>query len=72
MAKVVLKKDESFESMLRRWKKKVKKDTIMEDMQKHEYYKSYSVKKREKKAESMKRIAIAEKKLAKFRDKYNQ
>ena len=57
---------EDLESMLRRFKRKVEKEEILEDMRKHEYYKSPSVKKREKHENALKRAAITQRKLEKI------
>lgn len=57
---------EDLESMLRRFKRKVEKEEILEDMRKHEFYKSPSVKKREKHENALKRAAIAQRKLEKI------
>ena len=67
MATVYLRKEETTESLIRRWKKKVEKEGIMEDMNKHDYYVAPSEKRRLKKKESQKRIRLLEKKLAKYR-----
>lgn len=79
MAKVYAKYDkesrtsESLDSLIRRFKKGVEKEGILEDMKKHEYYKSKSVKKRLKHEEALKNLHIIEmkklKKAAKNRGK---
>lgn len=61
MAKVVQYVDEmtgekeSVDSMIRRFKKLVIKDNLMDDIRKHEYYKSKSQKRREKRKEAERR-----------------
>ena len=61
MAKVVQHVDEmtgekeSVDSMIRRFKKLVIKDNLMDDVRKHEYYKSKSQKRREKRKEAERR-----------------
>lgn len=62
MAKVVARKDESVESLIRRFKKKVDKDGILMDMYNKEFYKSPSVKRREKHENALKRARKAAKK----------
>lgn len=47
--------DESFDSMLRRFKKEVLKSEILKDVRKHEYYIAPSEKRRIKSAEAQKR-----------------
>lgn len=49
MATVRSNNHEPLESMLRKFKKKVVKEGIMEDMKKKEFYKKPSIKKKEKK-----------------------
>lgn len=48
MATVRSNNHEPLESMLRKFKKKVVKEGIMEDMKKKEFYKKPSIKKKEK------------------------
>lgn len=66
MAKVTAHPGESAESLIRRFKKKVEKAGILEDMRKHEFYKSPSVKKREKHENAMKRAAKAARKFKRW------
>ena len=66
MATVYARKGESNESLIRRFKKKVEKEGILEEMSKKEYYISPSEKRRLEKKESEKRAAILARKLAKF------
>lgn len=49
------KPDETFDSMLRRFKKSVVKSEVLKDLRKHEYYVSPSEKRRLKSAEAQKR-----------------
>lgn len=75
MAKVYARYDkesrtyESLDSMIRRFKKSVEKEGILEDMKKHEFYKSKSVKKRLKHEEALKNQHIAEMKRLKKAEK---
>ena len=69
MATVYVRKEEKLDSMIRRWKKKVEKEGILNDMAKFDYYLSPMEKKRAKKKEAQKRVRILEKKLAKFQNK---
>ncbi len=55
MAMVVAKPGESFESMYRRFKKKVVRDEIIPELRKREYYVSPSQKRRLKKEAAIKR-----------------
>lgn len=66
MAKVIARPEESVESLIRRFRKKVEKAGILDDMRKHEYYKSPAVKKREKHENAMKRAAKAARKFRKW------
>lgn len=69
MATVYAKKEDTVENMIRRWKKKVEKEGILEDMAKFEYYLSPMEKKRAKKKEAQKRARVFERKLAKAQNK---
>ncbi len=69
MATVYAKKDEPVESLIRKWKKKVEKEGILDDMAKFDYYLSPMEKKRAKKKEAQKRARVLERKLAKFQNK---
>lgn len=66
MAKVKVRIDqatgekESLESLIRRFKKLVLKENLMLELRKHEYYKSKSVKRREK-SETARRLAESKK-----------
>lgn len=66
MAKVVLRKDETQEALIRRFKKRVEKEGIIEDIRKHEYFKSPAIKAREKHEAALKRAAKAARKFKKF------
>ena len=57
MAKVTAHRDESLDSLIRKFKKKVEKEAIMDDMRKKQFYKSPSLKKREKHEAALKRAA---------------
>ena len=78
MAKVYARYDkesrtyESLDSMIRRFKKSVEKEGILEDMKKHEFYKSKSVKKRLKHEEALKNQHIIEMKKLKKAEKNNK
>lgn len=64
MATVRSSNHEPLESMLRKFKKKVVKEGIMEDMKKKEFYKKHSIKKKEKSEAARK---LAEKSTKKFK-----
>lgn len=66
MAMVIAKKDETFDSLYRRFKKKVANDGILIDLRKTEYYVPKSEKKRLKHEMALKRQRIADKKKKKF------
>lgn len=68
MAKVTARRDESLDSLIRRFKKKVEKEAIMDDMRKKQFYKAPSLKKREKHEAALKRAAKAARKLQKNTD----
>ena len=55
MAKVIAYKDESLESLIRRFKKKIEREDLL--MRKKDFYKSPSLKKREKHENALKRAA---------------
>ena len=55
MAKVIKRKDESFDSLMKRFKKKVEADGIMRELRKREFYLSPAQKRRAKSAEAQKR-----------------
>ena len=62
MARVVAYKDEPIDSLYKRFKKKVVKDSILQDLRKSEYYVPKSEKRRIKHEMAMKRARIADKK----------
>ena len=62
MAMVVAYKDETVDSLYKRFKKKVVKDAILQDLRKSEYYVPKSEKRRIKHEMAMKRARIAERK----------
>lgn len=64
MAAVYKQKDETFEHLMKRFKKKVQDDNLIKELKKHEYYRSPSLKRKEKAAEAEKRRRRAEAKLA--------
>lgn len=66
MAMVIAKKDETFDSLYKRFKKKVANDGILIDLKKTEYYVPKSEKKRLKHEMALKRQRIADKKKRKF------
>lgn len=72
MAKVYARKEESLDSLIRRFKRKIEKDGTLEDMRKHEFYKSPSIKKREKHEAALKRNAKTARKLEKFNADYKR
>ena len=55
MTMVVVGKDESLDSALKRFKRKCQKDGIIGDLRKHEEYKKPSVKRKEKREAARKR-----------------
>lgn len=57
MAKVIAYKDESLESLIRRFKKKIEREDLLIEMRKKDFYKSPSLKKREKHENALKRAA---------------
>lgn len=61
-------KGENVESMLRRFNKVVEKDGILEDMKKHEFYMSPSLKRKRKSELAQKRAAKALAKKNKLKD----
>lgn len=55
MATVIRKKDESFESLMRRFKRRVQEDGTLQELRKREYYLSKAQKARKKKAQALAR-----------------
>lgn len=62
MATVAARKEESLDSLMRRFRRKIEKEGLMDEMQKRKFYKSPSVKKREKHEAALKRAAKAARK----------
>ena len=56
MAKVVIKKNEDAESLIRRFKKKVINEGILTELKKRDYYLSPSQKRKEKSKQAQKRL----------------
>lgn len=48
MAKVILRKDENLDGMIRRFKKQVIRDETVLECRKHEYFRKKSIKRKEK------------------------
>ena len=55
MARVVVRKNESTERAMKRFKRKVEREGIMKDIKKYRYYKKPSVRKKEKSKAAEKR-----------------
>lgn len=68
MAKIYVRKDETLEDALKRFKRQVKKEGIMEDIRKKEYYKSKGQIEREKKQQYAKNSYLRDR-LIKLYDK---
>lgn len=66
MSTVYVKTNESLESAIRRWKKKVERDNILGDLKKYEAFESPSEKKRRKKKEAIRKIKIQESRARKY------
>lgn len=66
MATVIARKDESVDSLYKRFKKKFQNEGILQDIRKREYYIPKSEKKRLKHEMALKRLRKAEKKKKKF------
>ncbi|MCL0057677.1 30S ribosomal protein S21 [Dehalococcoidales bacterium] len=64
MAKVVVGNDESFESLLRRFNKKVQQEGILGEIRRREHYEKPSVKRKRKEAAKRRKIAKALRRLA--------
>lgn len=63
MAKVIIRKNESVEDLIKRFRKKVVNEGILTDLKKREYYLSPSQKRKEKSKQ-------AQKKLRKYQSKH--
>ena len=50
MSEVVVGSNESFESLLRRFNKKVQQDGVLSEIRRHQYYEKPSVKRKKKEA----------------------
>jgi small subunit ribosomal protein S21 len=59
VAKVVARENESFESLLKRFNKKVQQDRIRAEVRSHEYYEKPSVKRKRKKAAKIRKAVRA-------------
>lgn len=59
MANVVARENESFESLLKRFNKRVQQDRIRAEVRRHEYYEKPSAKRKRKKAASRRKAARA-------------
>jgi len=59
VANVVARENESFESLLKRFNKRVQHDRIRAEVRRHEYYEKPSTKRKRKKAASIRRVARA-------------
>lgn len=68
MAKVVAYRDESLESLIRRFKKKVEKEDLLVELHKKDFHKSPSIKKREKHKNALKRAAKIARKIMRNED----
>ena len=71
MACVVAKPGESFDSLLKRFKKAVERSGVLSDYKKHQSYEKPSVKKKRKKAAARKRALKTLKKLERYRLRNN-
>ena len=59
MANVVARENEGFESLLKRFNKRVQQDRIRAEIRRHEYYEKPSIKRKRKKAASIRKAARA-------------
>ncbi len=71
MSCVKAKPGESFESLIRRFKKAVERSGILADLKKHAYYEKPSVKRKRKQEAARKRAIKKQKKFARFTNKAN-
>jgi len=62
VANVVARENESFESLLKRFNKRVQQDRIRAEVRQHEYYEKPSIKRKRKKAAKIRKAARALKK----------
>ncbi len=59
MANVVARENESFESLLKRFNKRVQQDRIRAEVRQHEYYEKPSIKRKRKRASKRRKTARA-------------
>jgi len=59
VANVVVHDNESFESLLRRFNKRVQQDRILAEVRRHQYYEKPSVKRKRKRASKKRKTARA-------------
>ena len=59
MANVVARENESFESLLKRFNKRVQQDRIRAEVRQHEYYEKPSIKRKRKKADKRRKAVRA-------------
>ena len=59
MANVVAHNNESFESLLKRFNKRVQQDRILAEVRRHQYYEKPSVKRKRKRASKKRKTARA-------------
>jgi len=59
VADVVARENESFESLLKRFNKRVQQDRIRAEIRRHEYYEKPSIKRKRKKATKKRKAARA-------------
>ena len=62
MTKVVISDNESFDSLLKRFNRKVQQDGILRDMRRHEYFEKPSAKRKRKEAAKRRKSARASRK----------
>ncbi len=59
MANVIARDNESFESLLKRFNKRVQQDRVRAEIRRHEYYEKPSIKRKRKKATKRRKAARA-------------
>lgn len=69
---VVRRKDESYEDLLKRFRKKFSKSGIMKELRDRTYYEKPSVKKRKKRAHAIKELERENLKMEEFNRKYGK
>ena len=62
MTKVAISKNESFDSLLKRFNRKVQQDGILREMRRHEYFEKPSIKRKRKEAAKRRKSARASRK----------